>query len=787
MLHNRVVGYHAADDKSVMTIPQLIKKVGELKAANYEKDWVRMMLIGGVTTEQPSEVGIPVSTINAVSALAHIHAKVGGEKAGTTMSRTYDVRLQFNMHAIQGVNNHLAPFGTAHSVEAARTMRIRVPRKVSLGLDMKQQSLNFVVSAPTEVDPVRAQVHATAVTAVHSDAPAALRDQAIVDLLKETCPQCKGIAVISKGEKYREDRKLGSGYKYKFTEGISVGAKYYDCEKIHSRIHVLRQLRKFYGPENKNLGGRAGRGLTLFRLGTRYLLQSLFLSPPTETCGMQLWYSQDSSAPSVFDRAEGQAKVKIEEDPKDRLGSKVMLKSSVNFKYTGPTPKTKSLDIAATLVKTGLEKTEIKTKFLVKDDSAGKQAVLCIDATIQNSKASDFFAFEGADEPTSDRTVNIAWAKDAQVTKEGTCPANADGVKIVRTSHRSQAQKEAATSNAWPYKQCREHKASAKYPGDITPATNPCLWAAYKQTALRESNVTITYKVDPEARKRWRYPGALAAAFLMPYAVPSDTVDGHAAHGHHGVATDGHLEGEIKLDIAMDEEHPTADIHWHGSQGEQEHFHGVDLSFLPGPLKRKIHSRFSGLMYTAFDLGVYAYCDVTPHAIQTYDNNTYYADISECYTLLSGDCADKPRYVVLGKKISNDKLGIKILAGEHKVELNDLNNVIIDGKSQALSEKLLFPEGDSKLFKVYKHDEHNVFILSRPLSLAIRYTGHYTTVTVGSRYRSTNCGLCGNFDGCPKNDFTGPAATCKNVTPTDMTKAFIVREGSCAGVGSACP
>jgi hypothetical protein len=121
------------------------------------------------------------------------------------------------------------------------------------------------------------------------------------------------------------------------------------------------------------------------------------------------------------------------------------------------------------------------------------------------------------------------------------------------------------------------------------------------------------------------------------------------------------------------------------------------------------------------------------------------------------------------------------------VELNDLNNVIVDGKSQALTDKLIHPDGDSKLFKIYKHDDNNVFLLSRPLSLAIRYTGHYTTVTIGSRYRATQCGLCGNFDGCNQNDHTGPETTCKHLAPADMTKAFIVRDGSCSGVGSACP
>lgn len=81
-----------------------------------------------------------------------------------------------------------------------------------------------------------------------------MKDKDIVDLLHQTCPECKGLAMISKGEKYREERRLGSGYKYKFMEGVKAGAMYYDCEKVHSRVHVFRQLRKFFGPENKNLG-----------------------------------------------------------------------------------------------------------------------------------------------------------------------------------------------------------------------------------------------------------------------------------------------------------------------------------------------------------------------------------------------------------------------------------------------------------------------------------------------------------------------------------------------------
>jgi hypothetical protein len=46
------------------------------------------------------------------------------------------------------------------------------------------------------------------------------------------------------------------------------------------------------------------------------MLQSLFLSPVTETCGMKVWYKQDTTAQSVFDKVEGQVKAKVEDDNK---------------------------------------------------------------------------------------------------------------------------------------------------------------------------------------------------------------------------------------------------------------------------------------------------------------------------------------------------------------------------------------------------------------------------------------------------------------------------------------
>jgi len=80
-----------------------------------------------------------------------------------------------------------------------------------------------------------------------------------------------------------------------------------------------------------------------------------------------------------------------------------------------------------------------------------------------------------------------------------------------------------------------------------------------------------------------------------------------------------------------------------------------------------------------------------------------------------------------------------------------------------------------------------VGIISEKLSIYIGYSGTWATVTVGSRYRSTACGLCGNFDSNPHNEFTGPEDTCKGMGAEAMIKAYTVRDGKCAGVGSPCP
>jgi len=188
-----------------------------------------------------------------------------------------------------------------------------------------------------------------------------------------------------------------------------------------------------------------------------------------------------------------------------------------------------------------------------------------------------------------------------------------------------------------------------------------------------------------------------------------------------------------------------------------------------------------------FKLGVFGYCAASDNSVITFDNATYHAGLTDCPTLLAGDCDDKPRYAVLTRKLGGGKIALTVYLGEHKLEIEDLNTVTVDGKSQPASDTIYTDDDEEKLFKFVKVIPTYIAIISEKLSLYIGYGETFATVTAGSRYRGTACGLCGNFDSNPHNDFTGPDNTCKGINAEGMIKAYTVRDGQCAGVGSPCP
>jgi len=279
---------------------------------------------------------------------------------------------------------------------------------------------------------------------------------------------------------------------------------------------------------------------------------------------------------------------------------------------------------------------------------------------------------------------------------------------------------------------------------------------------------------------------AILGALLVPYWEEQ----GEGGHHHQHTAESGEagfVEGKLEVDVSLRKESPTLDVHWHGSGGREEHFHNIDLDIFPGPLKiQPVSSRFSPFYYKAIQWGLFAYCVNSPKSVITFDNTTYQTDLSECPTLLAGDCDDKPRFAVLSRKIAADKVAVSVHVGDHKIEFKDLNTAVVDDKDVPITDSVYTDEDEEKMYKFVKVNPTFVLFTSDKLGIFVGYTGNYASVTVGSRYRETACGLCGNFDGTGHNDFVGPDKVCK-VLPAKMAEAYTVRDGSCASKGSACP
>jgi hypothetical protein len=341
-LHGRCVAYHAADASTVTTIPVLLKKLQEMKSS-YDIELSRLMLLGGIRAEQPSEFGTPVSVFSGVTALGNVQIKTSREKSGTSISQTSDWNLQGNFFGMSKVSNHFPAFGTQHSVIAIRTFRARLPRKFSFSLDYKALTLNINAETPTKEDPILAMIHATAGTKVFTDG----RSQNIKEgeeLLKTSCPNCQHWEVISKGAAHRGTRQIGlpEVSRFKIFEGVKRGAKYFDCEKPHTRYDTIKRLAKFINEDNKNAGKLA---IVRLFLSLQYARDYLFLSPMTQTCGIKAYYHRDPEAKSIFEKVEASFRVKYTPEPNKKLGTKIQLKGALAFKHGGTEPHSRTVDV----------------------------------------------------------------------------------------------------------------------------------------------------------------------------------------------------------------------------------------------------------------------------------------------------------------------------------------------------------------------------------------------------------------------------------------------------------
>ncbi|XP_076757281.1 larval-specific very high density lipoprotein [Xylocopa sonorina] len=147
-------------------------------------------------------------------------------------------------------------------------------------------------------------------------------------------------------------------------------------------------------------------------------------------------------------------------------------------------------------------------------------------------------------------------------------------------------------------------------------------------------------------------------------------------------------------------------------------------------------------------------CSIYPRVLLTLDNGTMPFIVPDKWTLMTGDHIDQT-YSVFVKSVQTDKLAMKVIVGEHELEVKPLDSevtVIVNNKVIPDYKKgIMVPEGDQNSYaiKVTKAYEHLV-VESTMVPVHIYYVPHTVTVDLKTELQGQVTGLCGCMDGTHK-------------------------------------
>ena len=146
-------------------------------------------------------------------------------------------------------------------------------------------------------------------------------------------------------------------------------------------------------------------------------------------------------------------------------------------------------------------------------------------------------------------------------------------------------------------------------------------------------------------------------------------------------------------------------------------------------------------------------CEVRPSTIKTFDGLRMRLPFSKCYSVLAKDCAksDEPRFAVMVKNVEeSSKKQMKILVKHTKIVLKSDGSditVVINGDSKPCPTfQEITDSSDRVVVRIQKQGPYCKVSLPRT-GVKVYYDGYGADVKLSQMYHSTQCGLCGHFDG----------------------------------------
>jgi len=140
-------------------------------------------------------------------------------------------------------------------------------------------------------------------------------------------------------------------------------------------------------------------------------------------------------------------------------------------------------------------------------------------------------------------------------------------------------------------------------------------------------------------------------------------------------------------------------------------------------------------------------CKVDSRKVNTFDDVTFKAPLTKCYTVLAKDCSsERPRFAVMMKKQSDNEKKLKMISGKDIIEVETENNklhVKINGKR----------ESDHETLRDYGVEKSEEMVRINTKDVTVRFDGEQVWIKLSPFYKNRQCGLCGHYDDNTEDEY----------------------------------
>lgn len=240
-----------------------------------------------------------------------------------------------------------------------------------------------------------------------------------------------------------------------------------------------------------------------FSLGLDHALDTLFVSPYGESCGIKLIFAKDPTAATQTDKISVSVSKKSGKSP-----PKVEVLATLLIGHQGEQASETKVDIQAQLKDSKQSESknqQITLKAAVINAPSGESGIACLEIDNRlRASWEDPLAFTGQSEPSINQTISLKIGKfpagepnPQSSVQDLACLNNHAEITFTGDAQRSQEQNDESVAAATaPYNLCEADKASKLWPGNFIPPTRACEMVMMEQTSLREANLSLCYKVS---------------------------------------------------------------------------------------------------------------------------------------------------------------------------------------------------------------------------------------------------------------------------------------------------